>query len=98
MHLCVCVCVKIFMKYGRQRWKLRGRLEANGRQVWDSEDMVFLPLVCDFLSIKVSELWSQVRFISVRQSPGDLSSDNFDPVANPGFRNLQSPVHQSAAS
>lgn len=44
------------MKYGRQRWKLRGRLEANGRQVWDSEDMVFLPLVSDFLSIKVSEL------------------------------------------
>lgn len=41
------------MKYGRQRWKLRGRIEVNSKQVWDSEEMVFLPLVTEFLSIKV---------------------------------------------
>lgn len=41
------------MKYGRQRWKLRGRIEINGKQVWDSEEMVFLPLITEFLSIKV---------------------------------------------
>lgn len=41
------------MKYGRQRWKLKGRIEVNGKQVWDSEDMVFLPLITEFLSIKV---------------------------------------------
>lgn len=56
----VCVCVKIFMKYGRQRWKLRGRIEPNAKQVWDSEDMVFLPLVSEFLSIKVSLLFSHI--------------------------------------
>lgn len=44
---------QIFMKYGRQRWKLRGRIEVNSKQVWDSEEMVFLPLVTEFLSIKV---------------------------------------------
>lgn len=41
------------MKYGRQRWKLKGRIEGNGKQVWDSEEMVFLPLITEFLSIKV---------------------------------------------
>lgn len=48
------VCVQIFMKYGRQRWKLRGRIEINAKQVWDSEEMVFLPLISEFLSVKVS--------------------------------------------
>lgn len=41
------------MKYGRQRWKLRGRIEGSGKQVWDSEETVFLPLLTEFLSIKV---------------------------------------------
>lgn len=45
--------LQIFMKYGRQRWKLRGRIEVNAKQVWDSEEVVFLPLVSEFLSIKV---------------------------------------------
>lgn len=48
------VCVQIFMKYGRQRWKLRGRIEINAKQVWDSEETVFLPLISEFLSVKVS--------------------------------------------
>lgn len=48
------------MRYGRQRWKLRGRIEVNSKQVWDSEDMVFLPLITEFLSIKVTAM-AQVR-------------------------------------
>lgn len=44
------------MKYGRQRWKLRGRIESSGKQVWDSEETVFLPLLTEFLSIKVMSL------------------------------------------
>lgn len=41
------------MKYGRQRWKLRGRIEINGKQLWDSEEMGFLPLINEYLSVKV---------------------------------------------
>lgn len=59
------------MKYGRQRWKLRGRIEINAKQVWDSEEMVFLPLVSEFLSIKV-------RFHSLMES-----FPNFSSVPNP---------------
>lgn len=50
------------MKYGRQRWKLRGRIEINAKQVWDSEEMDFLPLVSEFLSIKVRVLFSHGVF------------------------------------
>uniref|UniRef100_A0A4W3IJ19 Rho family-interacting cell polarization regulator 2 n=1 Tax=Callorhinchus milii TaxID=7868 RepID=A0A4W3IJ19_CALMI len=46
----------IFMRYGRQRWKLKGKIEANDRQSWDGEDMIFLPLINELFSIKVSEL------------------------------------------
>lgn len=51
----MCVCVQIFMKYGRQRWKLRGRMEINAKQVWDSEEIVFQPLINEFLSVKVCQ-------------------------------------------
>uniref|UniRef100_G3SWQ4 Rho family-interacting cell polarization regulator 2 n=1 Tax=Loxodonta africana TaxID=9785 RepID=G3SWQ4_LOXAF len=47
---------EIFMKYGRQRWKLKGKIEVNGKQSWDGEEMVFLPLIVGLISIKVTEL------------------------------------------
>lgn len=49
------------MKYGRQRWKLRGRIESSGKQVWDSEETVFLPLLTEFLSIKVIFFSDQIH-------------------------------------
>ncbi|KAJ7311938.1 hypothetical protein JRQ81_006259 [Phrynocephalus forsythii] len=60
--------------YGRQRWKLRGRIEANGKQVWDSEEMIFLPLVTEFLSIKVTELKSLASHVVV----GNVSCETKD--------------------
>uniref|UniRef100_A0A8C7LLQ6 RHO family interacting cell polarization regulator 1 n=1 Tax=Oncorhynchus mykiss TaxID=8022 RepID=A0A8C7LLQ6_ONCMY len=64
----------ILMKYGRQRWKLRGRIEINCKQVWDSEDMVFLPLITEFLSIKVTELKSLANHVVV----GNVSCETKD--------------------
>ncbi|XP_029104253.1 rho family-interacting cell polarization regulator 2 isoform X3 [Scleropages formosus] len=55
-RLCPGDQYEIFMRYGRQRWKLKGKIEVNSRQSWDAEEMVFLPLINDLLSIKVSEL------------------------------------------
>uniref|UniRef100_A0A3Q2CAU7 Rho family-interacting cell polarization regulator 2 n=1 Tax=Cyprinodon variegatus TaxID=28743 RepID=A0A3Q2CAU7_CYPVA len=48
--------VSIFMRYGRQRWKLKGRIEVNSRQSWDGDEMVFMPLITDLINIKVTEL------------------------------------------
>uniref|UniRef100_A0A667ZIV2 RHO family interacting cell polarization regulator 1 n=1 Tax=Myripristis murdjan TaxID=586833 RepID=A0A667ZIV2_9TELE len=64
----------IFMKYGRQRWRLRGRIEINAKQVWDSEEMVFLPLITEFLSIKVTELKSLANHVVV----GSVSCETKD--------------------
>lgn len=44
------------MRYGRQRWKLKGKIEVNGKQSWDGEEMVFLPLIVGLISIKVRTL------------------------------------------
>ncbi|XP_033940792.1 rho family-interacting cell polarization regulator 1 isoform X2 [Pseudochaenichthys georgianus] len=73
-RLCAGDQYEIFMRYGRQRWKLRGRIELNSRQVWDSEDMVFLPLVSDFLSVKVTELKSLANHVVV----GSVSCETKD--------------------
>ncbi|KAE8607882.1 hypothetical protein XENTR_v10011315 [Xenopus tropicalis] len=73
-RLCAGDQYEIFMKYGRQRWKLRGRIEVNGKQVWDSEDMVFLPLITEFLSIKVTELKSLANHVVV----GSVSCETKD--------------------
>ncbi|XP_074865243.1 rho family-interacting cell polarization regulator 1 isoform X2 [Carettochelys insculpta] len=64
-RLCAGDQYEIGMKYGRQRWKLKGRIEVNGKQVWDSEEMVFQPLVTEFLSIKVTELKSLASHVVV---------------------------------
>ncbi|KAM4834607.1 rho family-interacting cell polarization regulator 2 isoform 1-T1 [Thomomys bottae] len=55
-RLCPGDQYEIFMKYGRQRWKLKGKIEVNGKQSWDGEETIFLPLVVGFISIKVTEL------------------------------------------
>uniref|UniRef100_A0A665UXE9 RHO family interacting cell polarization regulator 1 n=1 Tax=Echeneis naucrates TaxID=173247 RepID=A0A665UXE9_ECHNA len=73
-RLCAGDQYEIFMKYGRQRWKLRGRIEINAKQVWDSEETVFLPLINEFLSVKVTELKSLANHVVV----GSVSCETKD--------------------
>ncbi|XP_026166990.1 rho family-interacting cell polarization regulator 1 isoform X2 [Mastacembelus armatus] len=73
-RLCAGDQYEIFMKYGRQRWKLRGRIEINAKQVWDTEEMVFLPLISEFLSVKVTELKSLANHVVV----GSVSCETKD--------------------
>ncbi|XP_036394874.1 rho family-interacting cell polarization regulator 2-like [Megalops cyprinoides] len=64
-RLCSGDQYEVFMRYGRQRWKLKGRIEGNSRQSWDGEEMVFTPLIIDLISIKVSELKGLANHILV---------------------------------
>ncbi|KAL2762265.1 rho family-interacting cell polarization regulator 1 isoform 4 [Daubentonia madagascariensis] len=73
-RLCVGDQYEICMKYGRQRWKLRGRIEGSGKQVWDSEETIFLPLLTEFLSIKVTELKGLTNHVVV----GSVSCETKD--------------------
>ncbi|CAL1595165.1 unnamed protein product [Knipowitschia caucasica] len=73
-RLCAGDQYEIFMRYGRQRWKLRGKIEANSGQVWDSDEMVFQPLINEFLSVKVTELKGLTNHVVV----GSISCETKD--------------------
>lgn len=73
-RLCAGDQYEVLMRAGRQRWRLRGRVESSGRQVWDSEDYVFLPLITEMLSIKVTELKSLANHVVV----GSVSCETLD--------------------
>lgn len=73
-RLCAGDQYEVLMRYGRQRWRLRGRVEVSNKQIWDSEEYVFLPLVTELLSIKVTELKSLANHVVV----GSVSCEMLD--------------------
>uniref|UniRef100_A0AAQ4P4E0 FAM65 N-terminal domain-containing protein n=1 Tax=Gasterosteus aculeatus aculeatus TaxID=481459 RepID=A0AAQ4P4E0_GASAC len=73
-RLCAGDQYEVLMRYGRQRWRLRGRVEVSNKQIWDSEDYIFLPLVTELLSIKVTELKSLANHVVV----GSVSCEMLD--------------------
>ncbi|XP_075966189.1 rho family-interacting cell polarization regulator 1-like [Anarhichas minor] len=73
-RLCAGDQYEVLMRYGRQRWRLRGRVEVCNRQIWDSEEYIFLPLVTELLSIKVTELKGLANHVVV----GSVSCEMLD--------------------
>ncbi|XP_022072459.1 rho family-interacting cell polarization regulator 1-like [Acanthochromis polyacanthus] len=73
-RLCAGDQYEVLMRYGRQRWRLRGRVEVSNKQIWDSEEYVFLPLITELLSIKVTELKSLANHVVV----GSVSCEMLD--------------------
>ncbi|TNN87468.1 Protein FAM65A [Liparis tanakae] len=73
-RLCAGDQYEVLMRYGRQRWRLRGRVEVSNKQIWDGEEYVFLPLVTELLSIKVTELKSLANHVVV----GSVSCEMLD--------------------
>lgn len=73
-RLCAGDQYEVLMRYGRQRWRLRGRVEVSNKQMWDSEEYIFLPLVTELLSIKVTELKSLANHVVV----GSVSCEMLD--------------------
>ncbi|KAM6980619.1 rho family-interacting cell polarization regulator 1-like [Aplochiton taeniatus] len=73
-RLCAGDQYEVMMRFGRQRWRLRGRVEVSSKQIWDSEDYIFLPLITELLSIKVTELKSLANHVVV----GSVSCETLD--------------------
>lgn len=44
---------QVVVRLGRQRWRIRGRIESDDTQSWDEEEMVFLPHIHHNFEIKV---------------------------------------------
>uniref|UniRef100_A0A4W3JIF7 FAM65 N-terminal domain-containing protein n=1 Tax=Callorhinchus milii TaxID=7868 RepID=A0A4W3JIF7_CALMI len=55
-RLCPGDQYEVLIRYGRQRWKLKGRIEADDRQMWDEEEVMFLPHINEDVEIKVAEM------------------------------------------
>ncbi|KAM9859538.1 RIPOR family member 3 isoform 2-T3 [Aulostomus maculatus] len=54
-RLCPGDQYEVVLRLGRQRWKIRGRIESDDTQSWDEEEMVFLPHIHHNFEIKVTE-------------------------------------------
>lgn len=54
-RLCPGDQYEVVVRLGRQRWRIRGRIESDDTQSWDQEEMVFLPYIHHNFEIKVTE-------------------------------------------
>ncbi|KAM8755923.1 RIPOR family member 3 isoform 1-T2 [Acanthopagrus schlegelii] len=54
-RLCPGDQYEVIVRLGRQRWRIRGRIESDDTQSWDEEEMVFLPHIHHNFEIKVTE-------------------------------------------
>ncbi|XP_025119075.1 RIPOR family member 3 isoform X5 [Bubalus bubalis] len=55
-RLCPGDLYEVLLRLGRQRWKLRGRIESDDSQTWDEEEKAFIPTLHENFEIKVTEL------------------------------------------
>ncbi|XP_046534690.1 RIPOR family member 3 isoform X2 [Equus quagga] len=55
-RLCPGDQYEVLMRLGRQRWRLKGRIESDDSQTWEEEEKAFIPTLHENLEIKVTEL------------------------------------------
>lgn len=55
-RLCAGDVFEISVKHGDQKWKSRGRVQKNGQQVWDNQQVIMKALLGEFLFIKAVEV------------------------------------------
>ncbi|XP_032659933.1 RIPOR family member 3 [Chelonoidis abingdonii] len=55
-RLCPGDQYEVFVRLGRQKWKLKGKIETDDSQTWDEEEKIFIPNLHEKLEIKVTEL------------------------------------------
>ncbi|XP_061487263.1 RIPOR family member 3 isoform X2 [Rhineura floridana] len=55
-RLCPGDQYEVFVRLGRQKWKLKGKILTHNRQTWDEEEKVFIPNLHEKFEIKVTEL------------------------------------------
>ncbi|XP_074776161.1 RIPOR family member 3 isoform X2 [Athene noctua] len=49
-------CTEVFVRLGRQKWRLKGKIETDDSQTWDEEEKIFIPNLHEKFEIKVTEL------------------------------------------
>ncbi|KAL8179494.1 UNVERIFIED_CONTAM: RIPOR member 3 [Gekko kuhli] len=64
-RLCPGDQYEVFVRLGRQKWKLKGKIETDDSQTWDEEEKVFIPNLHEKFEIKVETYvgWSRGLFV-----------------------------------
>lgn len=44
---------QVFVRLGRQKWRLKGKIETDDSQTWDEEEKIFIPNLHEQFEIKV---------------------------------------------
>ncbi|KAJ8400860.1 hypothetical protein AAFF_G00392140 [Aldrovandia affinis] len=55
-RLCPGDQYEVLVRLGRQRWRIRGKIQTDDRQSWDEEEVLFLPHIHENFEIKVTEV------------------------------------------
>ncbi|XP_021272352.1 protein FAM65C isoform X3 [Numida meleagris] len=55
-RLCPGDQYEVFVRLGRQKWRLKGKIETDDSQTWDDEEKIFIPNLHEQFEIKVTEL------------------------------------------
>ncbi|NXJ15637.1 RIPR3 protein, partial [Odontophorus gujanensis] len=55
-RLCPGDQYEVFVRLGRQKWRLKGKIESDDSQTWDEEEKIFIPNLHEQFEIKVTEL------------------------------------------
>ncbi|KAM3839763.1 RIPOR family member 3 [Vipera latastei] len=55
-RLCPGDQYEVFIRLGRQKWKIKGKILTDDSQTWDEEEKVFIPSLHENFEIKVTEL------------------------------------------
>ncbi|XP_031423809.1 RIPOR family member 3 isoform X2 [Clupea harengus] len=55
-RLCPGDQYEVLIRLGRQRWRIRGKIQSDDRQHWDEEEMIFFPHIHENFEIKVTEV------------------------------------------
>nr|CAB3244519.1 protein FAM65A-like [Phallusia mammillata] len=65
---------EVVIRYGAQKWKMRGSVKSSGDQSWDKTEYTMQPLLTDLVEIKVME----VKMLGKHSTVGNVSSETKD--------------------
>ncbi|CAH2303299.1 FAM65C isoform X1 [Pelobates cultripes] len=54
-RLCPGDHYEVLIRLGRQRWRLKGKIESDDSQIWDEEEKLFIPNLCENFEIKAMD-------------------------------------------
>ncbi|CAK8698467.1 unnamed protein product [Clavelina lepadiformis] len=65
---------EVLIRYGTQKWRLKGTVKSTGEQAWDNTQRTMQPLLTDLINIKVME----IKLLGKHSTVGNISCETKD--------------------